>query len=485
VTRDRWCEILLVVLFAACVCFQLFVPPSVGMADNGDFGRLIGRFDLGPADKTISDQYSYLTTQWIYDPSYHWVSDNFSSELILICGALLMGWTFSNYQFDIRILGAIHALLWIGCFIALLVALRSAAPRVRWAAAIVALFIFSDASYVTLCNSFYMDTAAFLFLAWAVVFWLMLVLGKRRSMGLFWVFAVACALCLISKSQHAPLGVFLWILAGIAALGFEQRKRRVAALAISMVIPLAAWMAYHLMPFTDARMPQSSVVFRKILEKSPTPAQDLRELGLGPEYTRYIGRDRAPLPDVNSEDKWWEDFLARATRGRVLLFHVRHPWRTLAMLYRDLKIHAPDRRLQTFGKYERQSGLPPQAQVQSFSWWTDFRSMLFHFAPWHILVWFAVVSWMSIRLLIRRSGTSDARIAGLGLALIAMALLEFAICSLSDSGETERHLFLFHVLTDFSILVTIAWLIGRIPEGFFRWLSAEFRDFSSGADSPT
>jgi hypothetical protein len=131
------------------------------------------------------------------------------------------------------------------------------------------------------------------------------------------------------------------------------------------------------------------------------------------------------------------------------------------MLYSDLKTRAPDRRLGIIGKYERASGMAPGAQVQSFSWWTDFRSALFRFAPWHILVWFAAVCWMSIRLLIRGRGTSEARAAGLCLALAAMALAEFAVSSLSDSGETERHLFLFQVLTDFTILFAVAWLVHR------------------------
>jgi hypothetical protein len=109
--RDRWIEILLIALFAACVAFQLFVPPSVGMANNGDFARLIGRFSLGPENRDASDEYHYFTKHWIYHRSYQWVSDNFSSELIPIGAALLYGWIFDSYHFNIRILGAIHALL--------------------------------------------------------------------------------------------------------------------------------------------------------------------------------------------------------------------------------------------------------------------------------------------------------------------------------------------------------------------------------------
>jgi len=39
---------LLAATFCAVVAFQLFVSPPVGVTNNGDFGRLIGRFALGP-----------------------------------------------------------------------------------------------------------------------------------------------------------------------------------------------------------------------------------------------------------------------------------------------------------------------------------------------------------------------------------------------------------------------------------------------------
>src|SRR5579863_1119558 len=111
---ERLIELLLLLVFAGAVCFQVLVPPVVGVANNGDFGKMIGRFDLGPEDKTVSDEFQFVTTHWIYDAQYHWVSDNVSSELIPIFCALVLGWTHGNYQFDLRWMGAVHAAFWIG-----------------------------------------------------------------------------------------------------------------------------------------------------------------------------------------------------------------------------------------------------------------------------------------------------------------------------------------------------------------------------------
>jgi hypothetical protein len=112
-SRYRTSEILLVALFTACVSFQLFVPPAIGLANNGDFAKMIGRFSLAPGSLDTSEEYKYFTAHWAYNRAFYWLSDDRSSELIPISAAVLTGWWFSVRVFDIRTLGAIHALLWI------------------------------------------------------------------------------------------------------------------------------------------------------------------------------------------------------------------------------------------------------------------------------------------------------------------------------------------------------------------------------------
>jgi len=52
----------LVVAFAAfALIWQLFVPPVVSMANNGDFGKLLGRFGLG------SDEvFQHANTRYVF-----------------------------------------------------------------------------------------------------------------------------------------------------------------------------------------------------------------------------------------------------------------------------------------------------------------------------------------------------------------------------------------------------------------------------------
>jgi hypothetical protein len=159
--------------------------------------------------------------------------------------------------------------------------------------------------------------------------------------------------------------------------------------------------------------------------------------------------------------EWRALFVSRTNYGRIAEFYLRHPWRALAIVYRVLKERA-SRRRPALGNYERAYGFPPGTQTTSFGWWSALRSALFRVAPWHIAVWYAGILGIGIRLAIRPI-TVPARISLFAILLAAMGLVELAVSSLADAGETERHLLLFHVITDFTIMLAIAgaaWVFG-------------------------
>lgn len=451
----RRSEALLLILFAACVVFQLFLPPAIGLANNGDFAKMIGRFSLGSAD----GEYGYFTTRWHYDRAFEWVSDDRSSELMLISAAVTIGWWFESSAFDIRILGAIHALLWIGCFAAFLPLLRPLNGWRYWLAGIFALGIFSDASYIAHCNSFYTDVAGFIFLAWALVLWLH-VMRRGRDLGrLFAMFALASILCVLSKAQHAPLGLFFCAMAAFAIPAFQGLWHKIAAVSAAAAILLAAVVSFRMMPDSEKEDNQFHVIFMSVLRDSPTPSDDLRELGLGPEYLRYVGYwPLHPGEDLMQNADFRKAFTSRTSFERIALFHLRHPVRTLAIIYRAIRQKADARR--ALGNYERSRGLPAATQTKSFGWWSAFRSALFRVAPWHIVVWYAGILGAGVWLGMRRS-------SGIGwfvVLLAAMGLVEVAVSALGDVGETERHFFLFHAITDFTMLVAVFWALLAIQE---------------------
>ncbi len=63
---DRLDRVVLL-LAAAAVASQIFVPPVVGLADNGDFVKVIGYFDLGAPPE---DSNRFADTTYTFDKKY-------------------------------------------------------------------------------------------------------------------------------------------------------------------------------------------------------------------------------------------------------------------------------------------------------------------------------------------------------------------------------------------------------------------------------
>src|SRR5439155_12394875 len=113
---------------------------------------------------------------------------------------------------EIRAIGAIHSALFLFTLYLLTPVLREMPTRSAAAALWgLILLVFCDLAYTLLFNSFYMDAAAFLFLALAVVMYVRAARrpGSANALG----FVAACLLLIATKSQHCllalPLPVFV------------------------------------------------------------------------------------------------------------------------------------------------------------------------------------------------------------------------------------------------------------------------------------
>src|SRR5437899_5885192 len=175
---------------AAILIYELFLPPPVGLANNGDFGKMIARFNLGAP---FENEFKYATTKYNFDSKYHYESGIYSSELMLVYAALGLNRLIARDGLvDIRAIGAIHSALFLFTLYLLTPVLRPLPNRARSALWGLILLVFCDLAYTLLFNSFYMDAAAFLFLALAVVMYARAVRchGTANALG----FVAACIL---------------------------------------------------------------------------------------------------------------------------------------------------------------------------------------------------------------------------------------------------------------------------------------------------
>src|SRR5499427_5379399 len=301
---NRWIAVLAVLAAGAILAVQLLRPPVLGLADNGDYQRVMGYAGFEHSTDDFAERYfSFLRTRYRVLPVASVRNGHLSSETGLALAARSAAGARVGGLFDLRVLGALHAALLVLAFVGLLHACRGLPVPAQAAAAVLGVFFLTDVGYAAPLNSFYGQAASLVFLLLMAAIAAHAV--RRGALAGAWLvlYFAAAAAFVSSKPQEAIQGPLLALL-GIRLAGVRWRgaARR-----------LATWLALALCVFSvwyGRRTPASlkaaalyQVVFYEILPHSPDPAADAAALGLDPAWLRWSGTDafRPDTPLVDAE----------------------------------------------------------------------------------------------------------------------------------------------------------------------------------------
>src|SRR5579864_2229734 len=158
VSRRQILAWMIVAAAAVILIFQLLIPPVVGLADQGDFGRVIGRFGYAPEDRSAT--IAYVAPKYVPDPTARrreWEQPS-SEYLFVACAILLNKIVSRDGKLDIVVIGAVHALAFLAAFARLLMVTKPyRASSFLW---IAGLIVLTDAGYAAFWNSFYAEPAS-------------------------------------------------------------------------------------------------------------------------------------------------------------------------------------------------------------------------------------------------------------------------------------------------------------------------------------
>ena len=415
---------------AAIVIYQTMLPPVVGLANQSDFRRVIGKLGYGPEEPVY---YSAIALKYVPDLNYRepeW--EQFSSEDLFARAALAMnGIVSKDGKFDIRVMGFVHGLAFLAAFAWLLHATRRFA--VLWP---VVVLLTTDVAYVAYFNTFYAEAASFIFALLLIAESAELCSNGVGTAGLMrWV--AWSVLLVLAKPINAPVGVLL----SLFALRLSPRSwvawAGAAAIAGASVFMIAT------APGEMKAANTYNLVFLSVLPESRTPAADAATLGLpaGSEDYSRVGAwsPNAPFYSMKARRVIGE----KVTLWTVLRFYVTRPsrmWRHVAENLRVAMLLRTD-----LGNFARSAGYAPAGKSRAFSLWSDFhRVVLVRVAR---PLFFALMA--TVIGLMWRVGRSLAR--DFVLLLASCCLVSFLTASFGDGWETVRHMFLFNVLLDASV----------------------------------
>jgi hypothetical protein len=464
-SRRRWNAALLtagLAVAAAILSLQLFVPPVVGLADNRDYERVMGYAGFQHTTDVGAERYfTFLRTKYAVVAPGWFRGGYHSSETLLAFVARYAHRALSGDRlFDLRLLGAIHAALFLLALAGLIRACRGLAPSTQVIVAALLVFVFTDVGYVAPFNSFYSQTASLLFLLLTAAAAAEAVRRGRLSGG--WLLAYfASALLFVGSKPQERLAAPLLAIYGLrlAGVGLSGAWRRAAAWLAIGLCAFSVWYGRHT-PYTLREATIYQVVFDEMLAYSPSPAAAAAELGLDPEWVKYTGTNpyapESPLLDPAFRSR----LLHEVGYRKMLRFYLHHPSRLAERIGRASRQAWSLR--PNFGNFERSAEHPDRALATRFSLWSRMRGTL----GAHALVWIALLLGgnLAAALATHRRASPSGRLFREGVILmVLMAGLAFAVCVLAQAPvDLSRALYAYHALCDLLLIADAGWVVQRM-----------------------
>jgi len=468
------------VLCAVVIFLTLYTPEAVGVANNGDFVRImrpnrISFTENGPqvgkcyAASYIMDFHNGSYVQkiaYFLQTDYSWY-DFFTSQHIFIKLSKILNLA-NNYLsgaphngYNLFWLFLIYVIVYAYSFYLILNFILRRFGR-KWFiyAAAVALIVFCDQGYTLYFNSLYGE--ALQLVSTFLAIGLFLRLSEKRDIYSLILYFTAVIIMASSKNANIPAGVIFSLL----PLSLLYDKRAVFQLYIlafsGTAVAMLLFLFNYLTPAWIERDTNFDSVFQGVLVGSKTPGQDLTELGLDPSYAILKGANayKPSLPIDIKSDSFKTNFYGNISKTKIVLFYAKHPERFLSAMEYSAN----------YAKYIRAPYLTnmqnPKARAEQsyrYSLWEGVRVRSGVNNLWVTVILLVSALYLCIRLLranLQRGGAIyGIELPFLMMAVAASAAVNFVIPYISNGiGDIAKHMFGFICFYD----MIIFFLIGMI-----------------------
>ncbi|MFF2483020.1 hypothetical protein [Paenibacillus sp. NPDC058071] len=449
----------------------LFIRPVTGVADNGDFHRVMTAGGLTYFDEgeSYEDRYfGYAHEKYGYGPFLF--GSYVSSQIPLVVLAGLLGRVWNGEWFDIRVLASLYSALFLAALFILVKFNKSSSFWFNLALTGVLVVVFADVGYTAYFNSFFGEAATLVFMLLTVGLVLGALRAERGASGLLAAFFLAAALLVSTKLQYAPIGVVIGLLGIRLMRARTDRGWRRTAVIGSAVVLAASIVVYAAAPGGLKGINLYQTVFFGVLKDSPDPARDLQELGL-PESlavnagTNYFQKDAV----IKQNDPRIEEALSKIGHTDVLLYYAKHPLRFVQKLERGAK-NGMSVRPYYLGSFDQAEGRGRGALNYAYSVWSEFKHTHVPNRLWFVALFYLLYVGVILASYFkrRRSESLESR-ARRRLALevlLTVALIGvFALAvPLVGDGEADlgKHLFLFNVCFDLMAITALMGLVNSV-----------------------
>ena len=371
--KNIYPPLLACVLAAVIVGYLLFVSPINGYADNGDFARVIYINGIYPLDIKNYHYTTYLTQHYGLFKYYNeHTAMLFSSQGIFVKLAILLNKLFySKTIFDIRFMGLVYYVFYLGAIYLLTLALTNSKKRenVDYVIVLIIVFVFSDSSLTLYFNSFFAEPIMIISMMYITSS--LLLLMKRyftHDWCMLAVYFLASVALITVKQQNAPLALSL-VVVTIGIYFVYRNKLYRLLIPISCLILLGSGIATYVMitdQFSNINSYQSMT--RGVMLKEQDPGNYLEKGGISRQYGLLKGdiyTQTYAATSIKSKNIT-KDFIPKYNFAWILKYYLTHEQQFNEML----DVAARDGylvQIKAVGDFTKKSGAKPHQQVQYFT----------------------------------------------------------------------------------------------------------------------
>ena len=445
-----------VVVALAIIMVVLFLPPYVGMEDNGDFARVTygqGLYDLPQNSELLYNGY-FIKDYGIMQYYNEYSNTVYSSQFIFIQPAILLDKLFTGNDdvFDLRFLAAILTVYFLAVLYFLVDYLTHRLTLVS--SLLIAAFcvvIFVDTGYTAYFNSFYAEPVAYISLMACITCALLYAEDRYNKFLLLGGFLLNGMILTFSKQQFAPIGVLLGILALFFYLKAQGRLFKWMIALSSCALVVTGIFTYLLIStdFTNINLYHSMT--RGVLMTSEDPPETLESFDIESQYELLDGTiyfDK--YPEIDPEDELLqEDFYSHYNVVSIVEYYAGHPDKFAEMLKLAAKSAYQNR--PSMGNYEYESGNPPNTIAEVFSLHSTLKV---NYTPKTLGY---IVIWLIVALALLHKRRLKQIIVG-GLIIIGLSQI---IVSLIGAGDADlaKHIFLYNAACDVVNVILFAHVV--------------------------
>ncbi len=455
-------EITVLILIMIIGTFVLFVKPIIGIADNGDFYRIIsqnGLYHLSNNDNDI--MFGYFNREYgIYKYASETTGALFSTQSIFIKLAVYIAKIFNNNNvFDIRFLSVIflslHAVA--GYLLVKVFTKDIKTLKFKYLIVIIYTFIFCDTAYISYFNSFYGEGVIIACFLLSVAILLYMIKFNKINLVNLILFSIICLLFFGAKQQLAPIGVLAAIL--VIRIGTVNKSKhiKIISIVIGILFIVSAGLLYKSIKGDFDYMNRFHAMTRGSLMNGEDPEMVLENFGIDGSYSLLEGENfYKKVPSINPNDeRLKENFYENYSIPSLFIYYLKHPKEFKSILKVGIK-NAYTIKPESMGNYEKSEGKPYGAKSYFFSGWSGVKDKSLFKTSGFMILFLIIYFLCSFKSYKKSLNTKDVNGCLFEEAYLYIFLAGFSqiIISVVGAGDADiaKHEFLYNLTFDLMVI---------------------------------